>query len=75
MDRRILIVAAHPDDEILGCGGVIARLVKEGCEVYTLILGEGVTSRDKKRNVSKRRKEINLLKKPNPGRIMVCDQT
>lgn len=63
MDKRILIVAAHPDDEILGCGGVIARLVKGGCEVYTLILGEGVTSRDKKRNVSKRRKEINLLKK------------
>jgi len=42
---KILIVAAHPDDEILGCGGTIARLTSEGCEAFTLILGEGKTSR------------------------------
>jgi len=40
-----LIIAAHPDDEILGCGGTIARLVSEGNEVNVLILGEGITSR------------------------------
>jgi LmbE family N-acetylglucosaminyl deacetylase len=43
--NNILVVAAHPDDEILGCGGTIARLVAEGNQVFTLILGEGVTSR------------------------------
>lgn len=42
---RILIVAAHPDDEILGCGGTMARLSSQGAEIYTLILGEGKTSR------------------------------
>ncbi len=42
---KLLIVAAHPDDEVLGCGGTIARLTKEGHEVYCLFLGEGVTSR------------------------------
>jgi len=42
---RILIIAAHPDDEVLGCGGTIARLANEGKEVYILILGEGITSR------------------------------
>jgi len=42
---KVLIVAAHPDDEVLGCGGTIARLTKEGHEVYCLLLGEGVTSR------------------------------
>lgn len=42
---KILIVAAHPDDEVLGCGGNIARLTKEGHEAYCLFLGEGVTSR------------------------------
>lgn len=42
---RTLIIAAHPDDEVLGCGGTIARLVREGHEVFTAILGEGVTSR------------------------------
>ena len=45
MKNNILIVAAHPDDEILGCGGTIARLIREGNEAYTLILGEGITSR------------------------------
>lgn len=42
---KILIVAAHPDDEILGCAGTVARMVKEGAEAYILILGEGPTSR------------------------------
>lgn len=41
----ILVVAAHPDDEILGCGGTIARYTREGHEVFVAILGEGITSR------------------------------
>ncbi|MDD2830180.1 MAG: PIG-L family deacetylase [Sulfuricurvum sp.] len=48
--KRILIVAAHPDDEVLGCFGTVARLISEGYEAYTLILGEGITSRADKRN-------------------------
>ncbi len=46
---NILVVAAHPDDEVLGCGGTIARLVKEGNDVYVAILGEGITSRYEQR--------------------------
>jgi len=42
---NILIVAAHPDDETLGCGGAIARYASEGHRVYVAILGEGITSR------------------------------
>lgn len=61
--KKILIVAAHPDDEVLGCGATVARLVKEGYEAYTLILGEGITSRDNKRNVKKKKEEIKRLKK------------
>jgi len=41
----ILVVAAHPDDEVLGCGGTIARLALEKHQVHILILGEGATSR------------------------------
>ena len=43
--EKILVVAAHPDDEILGCGGTIARYSKSGSAVYCLILGEGAIAR------------------------------
>lgn len=62
MKEKILVVAAHPDDEILGCGGTIARLIKEGCVAFTLLLGEGITSRDKSRDPDKRREGIAELK-------------
>ena len=59
---KILTVAAHPDDEILGCGGTVARLVSQGAEAYSLILGEGVTSRDAKRDTKKDEEEVAKLK-------------
>ncbi len=43
--RRVLVVAAHPDDEILGIGGTVRRHADEGAEVHTLIACEGVTMR------------------------------
>lgn len=42
---KVLVIAAHPDDEVLGCGGTIARLASEGHDVFIAILGEGMTSR------------------------------
>ena len=66
--KTILIVAAHPDDEILGCGGTVAKLAQEN-DVYSLVLGEGVTSRDNKRQLSKRKTDLaslqNEMKKAN----------
>jgi len=47
---RVLVIAAHPDDEVLGCGGTAARLVLEQHEVHFAILGEGVTSRHARRS-------------------------
>jgi len=56
--KKILIVVAHPDDEVLGCFGTVARLIQEGYEAYTLILGEGKTSRDEVRQVENKKDEI-----------------
>ena len=61
MSKKILIIAAHPDDEVLGCFGAVARMVKEGDEAYTLILGEGKTSRDERRSVENKKAELNIL--------------
>jgi len=44
-NRNILIIAAHPDDEILGCGGTIGKLTINNT-VNVLILGEGISSRN-----------------------------
>lgn len=60
--KRVLVVAAHPDDEVLGCGGTVARLAKNGCEVYCLILGTGVTSRYEKNNSQRAAREIKELR-------------
>ena len=43
--KSILVVAAHPDDEVLGCGGYIANQVWSGDEVFVTFLSDGVTSR------------------------------
>ena len=47
MDKihRALVIAAHPDDEVLGCGGTIARLRRQGADVHVLIVANGLTSR------------------------------
>jgi LmbE family N-acetylglucosaminyl deacetylase len=54
--ESVLIVAAHPDDEILGCGGTMARLANEGHEVRIAILAEGMTSRYQQRDQVDRKK-------------------
>lgn len=43
---KILILAAHPDDETLGCGGTISRLSSEGHEVYLLTFTDGIGARE-----------------------------
>ncbi len=58
---KYLIIAAHPDDEVLGCGGSIAKWVKDGHEVHVLIMAEGSTSRDKHRDRASRKETLSIL--------------
>lgn len=39
------MVAAHPDDEVLGCGGTMARYAHEGRPVHVLLMADGESSR------------------------------
>ena len=43
--KKVAVIMAHPDDEVLGCGASIARLAGEGASVHILIMATGLTSR------------------------------
>jgi LmbE family N-acetylglucosaminyl deacetylase len=57
----VLVIAAHPDDEVLGCGGTIAKHSQNKDSVHVLILAEGTTSRDLHRNRENRQNELSAL--------------
>ena len=66
-----LIIVAHPDDEVLGCGGSIAKWSLQG-EVHILIMAEGATSREAVRDVYGKQQELSLLAQAahNAGEIL-----
>jgi len=41
MNKKILVIAPHADDEVLGVGGTMARFAAEGAEVYVVIATQG----------------------------------
>lgn len=43
--KKILVIAAHPDDDILGCGGIISKYQSRGAIFKILFIGEGSTAR------------------------------
>ncbi|MBV5340360.1 MAG: PIG-L family deacetylase [Deltaproteobacteria bacterium] len=45
MNKSVLIIAAHPDDEILGCGGTAALHARDGDDVHSIIVCEGESLR------------------------------
>lgn len=39
---RVAVIAPHPDDEVLGCGGVMARHAAEGDDVFVIVVTRGI---------------------------------
>ena len=68
--NRVLVVAAHPDDEVLGCGGTIAKHADAGDQVQILIVAEGATSRLQKRD----RLQVDEELPPWPNRLRGLDR-
>ena len=57
--KKVLVIAAHPDDEILGCGGTIFNHTNVGDEVFVLIMSQGIDSRDKVKNSLEKKNKLN----------------
>lgn len=51
---NILVIAAHPDDEALGCGGSVIRHASKGNRGYLCVLTDGVPGRYRKRLAGER---------------------
>ena len=67
---KILVVAAHEDDEVLGCGATLLKYQKTGAIIEALFVADGVSSRETKINkkhflneLKKSRKISGLIKK------------
>ena len=60
-NKKILVVFAHPDDELLGLGATIHKLIHEqSCVVRAVILGEGITSRSDERDTEKWEEQLKI---------------
>lgn len=67
MSTSVLVIMAHPDDEVLSCGGTIAKYVNSGASVHVCFMADGVSSRDVSANI-----ENELISRRKAARI-ACD--
>ena len=65
INKKILVVVAHPDDEVLGCGGTILKYINEGYKIDLITLTDGVSSRnlEKQKNTIEKRIRLEALLK------------
>lgn len=69
MGKGVLVVAAHPDDDVLGCGGTIARLVNEGSDVSVIFIADGVASRETGVKIESCGSDQSLLDRRNAAKL------
>ena len=61
--KKLLIVAPHPDDEVIGCGGLISKIKSLGGKVFIIYLTVGTTKDFSKKGVSTGDERIGEIKK------------
>ncbi len=54
-EQRVLVVAPHPDDEILGCGGLISKIKENGGAVHVLVITVGDSQQYGGKSVARKR--------------------
>ena len=54
MKNKVLVVVAHPDDEVIGCGGTLLRHAENGDDIFIIYMTDGESSR-KLKNINKRK--------------------
>ncbi len=62
-DQKLLVVSPHPDDEVLGCGGLIKKIKDAGGKVYILFITVGDTQEYSKKGVSNGHERISEIEK------------
>ena len=70
MKRTILVVAAHPDDEVLGCGGTLAKFAAAGSAVHVSFMSDGVTARPGDSDSHQREREVRKAAAVSAGTIL-----
>jgi len=62
-NMKVLVIAPHPDDEVLGCGGIIKKYVSQKDEVYLCIVTCGYTPDWSEESIKDRKKEVECANK------------
>jgi len=60
---KVLVIAPHPDDEVLGCGGTLAKHAKIGDDVYLCIVTRAYTPDWSEKFIKNREKEVSKVNK------------
>lgn len=61
--QKLLIVSPHPDDEVLGCAGLIKKIKDQGGKIYVLFLTVGDTQEYSKKGISNGHERISEIEK------------
>src|SRR3954453_22266405 len=59
--ERLLVLAPHPDDEVIGCGGLVAQHIREGREVRVVVATDGAQAGDAAARESESRRGLAIL--------------